>query len=166
MRIILVGPAQARKELKAALAAQGTARIEIAAEFETLHEAHAADIHAHAILSIEAAAGGGSLDRADRWIEEDLTPREIEVLELLAEGLPNKRSASDLASAIRRSRFTSPRSARSWTCPTGRQRFAVRCAAVYRSLTSLTIPSLKGSATRTAASTSARALLSARADWC
>lgn len=65
-------------------ATQTTTGIKIAGEFPTLAAARASAIEADAILT--ARGGNDSRDR----LEEPLTPREVEVLELLAEGLPNK----------------------------------------------------------------------------
>jgi DNA-binding NarL/FixJ family response regulator len=88
MRIILVGPAHARAQLRLDL---HHAAIEVVGEFDTLAKARASAIHADAMLlaSHESAldAPGSALNE---WIDAELTPRELEVLELLAEGLPNK----------------------------------------------------------------------------
>jgi DNA-binding NarL/FixJ family response regulator len=88
MRIILVGPPHARAQLRLEL---HDPVIDIVGEFDTLAKARASAISADAML---LAHDGSSLqDRSplqDEWIDEELTPREIEVLELLAEGLPNK----------------------------------------------------------------------------
>ena len=94
MRVILVGTAGERARLRADL--DDDARIEIAGEFETLAAARAAELSADAVLL--ASRDGRPLrdDGEDGWIEEALTPREIEVLELLGEGLPNKAIAGRL----------------------------------------------------------------------
>jgi len=86
MRAILVGSPPDRIRLKA----ETNGSIRIVAEFATLSEARAAAIDADAIL----IAKKGSEPRSD--FEEGLTPREIEVLELLAQGLPNKAIATRL----------------------------------------------------------------------
>lgn len=67
--------------------------MEVAGEFETLGAARAADVEADAILV--------SLDEDDAREDdpvqtESLTSREIQVLELLAEGLANKAIADRL----------------------------------------------------------------------
>ncbi|RPI56907.1 MAG: DNA-binding response regulator [Acidobacteria bacterium] len=89
MRIILVGSPRNRARLRREL----DASVEIAAEFETLAEARASTIAAAAILLAEH----GHHDAPDDdWIEQPLTRREMEVLQLLAEGLPNKSVAERL----------------------------------------------------------------------
>jgi DNA-binding NarL/FixJ family response regulator len=92
MRIVLVGRAGERARLRLDL--QGWL-IEVVGEFETLADARAAAIRADAWL----LANIESNDRRphpDDWIEEKLTPRELAVLELLAEGLSNKAIAERL----------------------------------------------------------------------
>jgi DNA-binding NarL/FixJ family response regulator len=85
LRVVLVGSAADRARLRAKL----TDAISVAAECETMAQAQALTLHADAILAPPVTRGrlrGG----------EPLTPREIEVLELLAEGLPNKAIAARL----------------------------------------------------------------------
>ncbi len=90
MRVLLVGSASSRTRIRAQLAA---ASIDVVAEFPSLAAARASEIESDGIVV--------SPDRA-RDIEnevdeiEPLTPREVEVLELLAEGLPNKAIADRL----------------------------------------------------------------------
>ena len=89
MRVLLVGSPSERARLRAQL----NESIEIAGEYATLGAARAADVDADAILlgsspALEDAEGPS--------VDEPLTPREIEVLELLAEGLPNKAIAGRL----------------------------------------------------------------------
>jgi DNA-binding NarL/FixJ family response regulator len=73
--------------------------MEIAGEYATLGAARAADVDADAILlgsspALEDAEGPS--------VDEPLTPREIEVLELLARGCRTKRSQGDSVSATKR----------------------------------------------------------------
>src|SRR5438034_2249325 len=98
MRILLVGPAASRAKLRARLDGTG---IEIAGEFASMSAARAAASHADGILAAvdgdtvrmetDATDGEGpslvasGFSRTD-WIQERLTAREVEVLELLAEG--------------------------------------------------------------------------------
>jgi len=67
--------------------------MEVAGEFATLGAARAADVDADAIL---LGSPLGAEDAEEPSVDEPLTPREIEVLELLAEGLPNKAIAGRL----------------------------------------------------------------------
>jgi DNA-binding NarL/FixJ family response regulator len=90
MRVILVGTSRQRQALRAHL--DGTAAV-VVAEFETLAEAQNAAVAADAVLLPATVAGPR---RDDLTAIEPLTPREIEVLELVTEGLPNKAIAERL----------------------------------------------------------------------
>ena len=86
MRVLLVGSAAERARLRAGMAGQST---EIAGEFPTLAIARSSHVDADAIIV--------ATDRTETLtIEEPLTSREIEVLELLTEGLSNKAIAARL----------------------------------------------------------------------
>lgn len=65
--------------------------MEIAAEFESLAAARASEIESDAIVVAPEAP-----ESDDEGFDEPLTPREVQVLELLAEGLPNKAIAARL----------------------------------------------------------------------
>jgi DNA-binding NarL/FixJ family response regulator len=91
MRVLLVGPASERARLRAQL----DRSIEITGEFASLAEAHAAELDVDALLLAPVHnRSQDSLDDAE--VEEPLTSREIQVLTLLAEGLPNKAIANRL----------------------------------------------------------------------
>ena len=88
MRVIVIGTARQRRDLQDALEDSVP---EIVGEFETVGEARRSGAAADAILmpAPEVAAG-------DDPSPEALTPREVQVLELVAEGLPNKMIADQL----------------------------------------------------------------------
>lgn len=94
MRVLLVGPSAARVRTRAGLTDAG---IDVAGEFLTLSDARQSGITADAVVVTPVAERSSRHedDRADEY-PEALTPREIEVLELLAEGLPNRRIADRL----------------------------------------------------------------------
>jgi len=93
MRVLLIGPARARDTLRAQLL---DSSIDIAGEFASLDEARRSGIAAEAILmALDASATPRRRDTPEA-IEEPLTPRELQVLALLAEGLPNKAIAERL----------------------------------------------------------------------
>jgi DNA-binding NarL/FixJ family response regulator len=87
MRVLLVGPARARDALRAQLLESS---VDVAGEFASADEARQSGIAADALL-VALDPGISTRRRADPEVmEEALTPREIQVLELLAEGLANK----------------------------------------------------------------------------
>jgi DNA-binding NarL/FixJ family response regulator len=103
MRVALVGSASERVRLRAEM----NGSIEIAGEYPTLAAARAADLDVDAlVVASDTRADGAAFDRRARELDErasdgqafdePLTPREVEVLELLAEGLPNKAIAERL----------------------------------------------------------------------
>ena len=89
MRVVLVGSPSDRARVRAEL----NGSIDVVAEFGSLTAAQESDVDAEAIVIAEQPRRSRpwpAPDEDDGIVEEPLTPREIQVLELLAEGLPNK----------------------------------------------------------------------------
>jgi DNA-binding NarL/FixJ family response regulator len=87
MKVVLVGPRSDRDRIRPEL--QGS--VDIVAEHDALAEARRQHTSADAFVLTMAASSGEQGDQV-----ETLTAREIQVLELMAEGLPNKAIAARL----------------------------------------------------------------------
>lgn len=92
MRAILVGPPGVRDRLRWDLE---TRSIEVVGEFDRMVDARRAGLDADVVVSVPDPAS--PVEDRERVFEEALTHRELEVLDLLAEGLPNKGIADRLA---------------------------------------------------------------------
>ena len=102
MRVLLVGSAAGRARLRAQLAA---ASIDVVAEYASVAAARASDVDSDAIVVApededdfedRSENSGNNVNDDNDAVVEPLTRREVEVLELLAEGLPNKAIADRL----------------------------------------------------------------------
>jgi DNA-binding NarL/FixJ family response regulator len=85
MQVILVGPYARRQQLRAQLPPD----IEVIGDARTIGAARTLGVRADAFLVADQAA--------DAALVEPLTPRELQVLQLVADGLPNKAVALRLA---------------------------------------------------------------------
>ncbi len=111
MRIVLIGAPSDRARLRRALAGTG---LTVVSEADSMEAARSSAASADAYLTAAGrgdatGSDGGRADRTDGAVEsphpeaveatvpaEALTPREMQVLDLLAEGLPNKAIARRL----------------------------------------------------------------------
>ena len=94
MRVLLIGPARTRDRLRGELI---DSPIEVIGEVTSEDEARASGLLADALLSAFSTVGRDRTDTAgDEAVAESLTPRELQVLEFLAEGFANRAIAERL----------------------------------------------------------------------
>jgi DNA-binding NarL/FixJ family response regulator len=94
MRVILIGPADERRRLRARVPAS----IEIVGEAPTAAAARSLHLEVEADALLSSASPSFAIEGDDgETAVEPLTPRELEVLALMAEGLSNKGIADRLA---------------------------------------------------------------------
>lgn len=93
MRVVLVGTPDQRRRLREAVSGKA---VQIVGEAATIAAARASGLTADGWLLAPAIGPIGATDETIATPAESLTPREIDVLELVAEGLPNKAIAGRL----------------------------------------------------------------------
>ena len=95
MRVILIGDDGERARVRRRVTEDTASGVSVVGEYATVADARASGVEADAYLTA-ADVPRARAQPVDDAVVDALTPREIEVLQLLADGLPNKAIAARL----------------------------------------------------------------------